>query len=690
MKKYLLLIALISFSLNNSFAQWTNLGPYQGANKMTQNLTRTYLFGSRLYHSDDNGYSWQIENTPAVTFNDLFFLPSKILAATDKGIFVSYDNGINWISHNAGVTDSANGTRDIAQIGSRLILTSTSNIYYSDNNGDSWTLSNISGANVRQIAIVNGVILVSAFIGVYRSIDNGLTYITSNSGILGASPNISNVFCINSVAYAYKVGSIEIYKSTDNGINWLLSNSGLTGSTGSIALVNSKLYFGNVNGLKEYDTLANTWVASMLNQFISGNIIHFYNNKYYGMFSNSPNLIATLDNGQSWQESDSGVLMAGVGKLISTENNKLFGISSGLFLFDEVGNFWNRFSPFNYDFGGTLLSTLNTQILCISYGAGNKYYIGTNGGVWSSADNGFTWIQHHTGLPITNTPAGYKTVKDLYINGNAIIAATTSGIYRSTDQANTWTQVSTLACNDFQKYGSYLYATGNGVFRSNDNGLTWTAFAGATSGGPFLYITGAGGKIFTSPQASGPTSLTVYADTLASSFTTMTSNIGDAYGYGGFLFTKTSYLNTSLSLTSFTDMSDNLPCYFGSVALGCYEPYANANTVFGDNLWLGTSGFSTWYRSLADFGFPVGLNNAQTEKLEIKPYPNPANEIIYFNNLTKADQIEIFNNLGQLQRITLNVDNNGLDISNLAKGFYIYTITDEQHRTKSTGKFIKD
>ncbi|MFN4932037.1 MAG: T9SS type A sorting domain-containing protein, partial [Bacteroidota bacterium] len=61
-----------------------------------------------------------------------------------------------------------------------------------------------------------------------------------------------------------------------------------------------------------------------------------------------------------------------------------------------------------------------------------------------------------------------------------------------------------------------------------------------------------------------------------------------------------------------------------------------------------------------------------------------------FNNLTKADHIEIFNNLGQLQRTTLNVDNNGIDISNLAKGFYIYAITDQQHGTKSTGKFIKD
>ncbi|MFN4811806.1 MAG: T9SS type A sorting domain-containing protein, partial [Bacteroidota bacterium] len=130
--------------------------------------------------------------------------------------------------------------------------------------------------------------------------------------------------------------------------------------------------------------------------------------------------------------------------------------------------------------------------------------------------------------------------------------------------------------------------------------------------------------------------------------------------------------------------------YYASQALGCIETYLTQNTVFGDNLWLGTSGFSTWYRSLADFGFPVGLNNAQTEKLEIKPYPNPANEIIYFNNLTKADQIEIFNNLGQLQRTTLNVDNNGIDISNLAKGFYIYAITDQQHGTRTTGKFIKD
>ncbi len=685
----LILFTIICFGAN---AQWTNSGPDLGANKMRQNNSRIYLFNSRLYHSDDNGNSWQVENTPAVTFNDLFFLPSKILAATDKGIFVSYNNGLSWISHNTGVTDSTNGTRDISQIGTRLILASTSRIYYSDNNGDSWTLSNISGANVRQIAIVNGVVLVCAFVGIYRSTDNGLTYNTSNSGISGVSPNIYNLFELNNILYAHKANTVEVYKSTDDGLTWSLCNSGLTGSTGNISLVNSKLYFGNVNGLKEYNTIANLWSTSPLNQSISGNVIHFYNNKYYGLFSNNPRLVATSDNGTTWNITDNDVLMASIENLSVTNNNILFGFSSlnGMYLFNQTDSLWSRFTPYFYDFGGAIATILSTKVNCIEYGAGNNYYIGTEGGVWSSIDSGITWIQHHIGLPITNTTFSYKTVNDLHINGNVIIAATSLGIYRSTDQANTWTQVSTLATADLQKYGSYLYATGNGVYRSSDNGLTWNAFAGATSGGPFLYITGAGGKIFTSPQASGPTSLTVYADTVASSFTTMIMNIGDAFGFGDFLFMATKYINTSVSLTNLVDMSDNLPCYYGSVALGCYEPFANVNTVFGDNLWLCTSGFSTWYRSLGDFGFPVGVNNKQIIQEEIKVFPNPANDKLYLNGLTNNFTISIYNNLGQLQQTTSNTDNNVLDISNLAKGFYIYSITDEQQNIKTTGKFIKE
>ncbi len=693
-KKYLLLIAVM-FSMISVNAQWNNSGPEFGLGKIRQNNSRLYMLGTRLYHSDDNGDTWTLENTPAVTFNEMFFLPNKIMAATSKGIFVSNDNGLSWLSYNSGITDSTNGVRDIKQIGTRLIATSSGAIYYSDNYGTSWIVSNITGGNVRQIVIVNNTILVCAFGGVYRSIDNGLTYIFSNSGINGSSPNILNIYNYNGEVFCHKSNSIEVYKSADEGLTWTLNNTGLIGSIASnFSLVNNSLFLTTASGL--FQMSGNNWAISPIDNGSKPILYYYINNTYLAnVFSQSLKLVKSINNGSSWLEVTENPKMFSINKLIVTLNNNLFGISNtyGVFLFNEIDSSWSRFTPQSFNFGGTITNGSVGDVYSIIYGAGNKYYIGTDGGVWSSNDSGVTWIQHHVGLPITNVPANYKTVKDLYINGNAIIAATTAGIYRSTDQANTWTQVSSLACNDLQKYGSYLYATGNGVFRSNDNGLTWTAFAGATSGGPFDMIAGAGGKIFTIANQANM----LYADTTATSF----SNNGNdqikfILGYENLLFYigtggYINYYDVNLSVTSVIDASSNLPCY-QPAAGSCYEPYLSNGgiSVFGDNLWLGTSGFSTWYRSLADFGFPVGLNNAQTEKLEIKPYPNPANEIIYFNNLTKADQIEIFNNLGQLQGITLNVDNNGIDISNLAKGFYIYTITDEQHRTKSTGKFIKD
>lgn len=692
-KKYLLFLVLIITTTFSAKAQWTNSGPEFGLGKIRQNNSRLYMLGTRLYHSDDNGDTWTLENTPAVTFNEMFFLPNKIMAATTKGIFISNDNGISWISNNSGITDSTNGVRDIKQIGTRLIATSSGAIYYSDNNGTSWVVSNITGGNVRQIVFINNTILVCAFGGVYRSVDNGLTYVYSNSGINGSSPNILNIYNYNGEVFCHKSNSIEVYKSANEGLTWTLNNTGLIGSIASnFSLVNNSLFLTTASGL--FQLSGNNWAISAIDNGSKPILYYYINNTYLAnVFSQSLKLVKSINNGSSWIEVSENPKMFSINKLIVTINNNLFGISNtyGVFLFSAIDSSWSRFTPQSFNFGGSITSGSVGDVYNIAYGAGNKYYVATDGGVWSSADNGVTWIQHHTGLPITNTPAGYKTVKDLYINGNAIISATTAGIYRSTDQASTWTQVSTLACNDLQKYGSYLYATGNGVFRSNDNGLTWTAFAGAASGGPFLYITGAGSKIFTSPQASGPTSLTNYADTTAASFTLMTSNIGDAYGYGDYLFTGSKYINTAISLSSFSDMSDNLPCYYASLALGCYEPYANTNTVFGDNLWLGTSGFSTWYRSLADFGFPVATINVENENKEIKIYPNPTTNNFTIQNASSKSVVNIFNMQGSKvlnKKLTLNIEN--IIIEQLSNGIYFYQVTDNEGNILGQGKIIKD
>ncbi|MCC6251670.1 MAG: T9SS type A sorting domain-containing protein [Bacteroidia bacterium] len=696
-KKYLLLIALM-FSTLAIKAQWNNSGP-EGRlgyiSKIQQNGNRLYILGSRLFHSDDNGDTWQVENFPSVTINDLYFLPTKILAATSKGIFVSTNNGLSWQSQNTGIVsaDSTSSIVDIDKIGNRLLAVGLAHVYYSDNDGLSWSYGNNLG-NGRRIAVLNSTVLVSINGGIYRSTDNGQTFNLSNAGISGAIPNMQGLLNFNGNIYCHKFNSIEIYTTADEGISWSLINNGITGAAASEPrIVNNTLFARTANQLFQLN--GNSWSPSTLDNGSNPTLLNYSNGIYLGFvnsINSSDKLVKSNNNGSTWSETLETPYMYDINKLI-TANGILFAINNtgSFFKFNPTNLTWSRFVVAGYDFGGTLLSSLSTQVFCVSFGAGNKYYVGTDGGVWSSNDNGVTWVQSHVGLPITNTPAGYKTVKDLYINGNAIIAATTGGIYRSTDQANTWTQVSTLACNDLQKYGSYLYATGNGVFRSNDNGLTWTAFAGATSGGPFLYITGAGGKIFTSPQAIGPTSLTNYADTSATSFTVMASNIGDAYGYGDYLFTGSKYINTAISLSSFSDMSDNLPCYYGSVALGCYEPYANTNTVFGDNLWLGTTGFSTWYRSLVDFGFPVTTVNVVNENKEIKVYPNPTTNSFTIQNASSSSLVNIFNMQGAQvlnKKLTENIE--FISIEELLTGIYFYQITDNEGSILGQGKVIKN
>lgn len=126
-------------------------------------------------------------------------------------------------------------------------------------------------------------------------------------------------------------------------------------------------------------------------------------------------------------------------------------------------------------------------------------------------------------------------------------------------------------------------------------------------------------------------------------------------------------------------MADNLPCYYASVALGCHNPYLYVGqgncsiAIYDEKIWIGGSGFSTWYRSLGDFGFPVSLKEESSTTIELKVYPNPANNKLFVSGIKNDSKLIIYNNLGQLQQINSNIaNNNGIDISNLTKGFYIF------------------
>lgn len=70
-------------------------------------------------------------------------------------------------------------------------------------------------------------------------------------------------------------------------------------------------------------------------------------------------------------------------------------------------------------------------------------------------------------------------------------------------------------------------------------------------------------------------------------------------------------------------------------------------------------------------------------------YPNPASNSVFITGLTKDTQIRIFNSLGQIQREYSRLDKNELDINELEKGLYLFSITDYKLNLKTLVKVIK-
>jgi photosystem II stability/assembly factor-like uncharacterized protein len=105
----------------------------------------------------------------------------------------------------------------------------------------------------------------------------------------------------------------------------------------------------------------------------------------------------------------------------------------------------------------------------------NVIYIGTNGGVLKTTNNGSSWNT----TTITDDTRALLIKSD---NNSVIIAGTKTGIYRSTDAGNSWTLVkSANRVEDIKQHPTnvnIMYAGTNdspsNFFRSTDGGATWT------------------------------------------------------------------------------------------------------------------------------------------------------------------------------------------------------------------------
>lgn len=122
----------------------------------------------------------------------------------------------------------------------------------------------------------------------------------------------------------------------------------------------------------------------------------------------------------------------------------------------------------------TGLSTVGMQALAAA--SSTTLYAGTSGGVFKTTDSGGNWTAKNSGLTDTNVTA--LAIDPL--NANVVYAGTPSGVFKSTNGGDSWTasnagltstEVRALAID-----GSAIYAvTAGGVFKSTDAAANWTA-----------------------------------------------------------------------------------------------------------------------------------------------------------------------------------------------------------------------
>ncbi len=193
-------------------------------------------YSRRVFRSSDRGINWQPSTLNASEINRIVFKPGGKVFASGYGFYRSTDNGNSWVERVDGLPQYSRINTAVVAQNSALLLAvqegfASSSIWYSSNDGDNWVTTGMVLPYTNHLLVTRsgsiiagtGTIL-SSLRGVYRSTDNGFTWVAS--GLSG-----KNIFGLAQDStgnlYAGTDGPGSIYLSMDDGITWSPRSSGL-------------------------------------------------------------------------------------------------------------------------------------------------------------------------------------------------------------------------------------------------------------------------------------------------------------------------------------------------------------------------------------------------------------------------------------------------------------------------------
>lgn len=417
--------------------------------------------------STDNGISWN--NWIHLGTLCISIGPNGyVYTGTWKGIYRSTDEGVSWSKMSDGLPDLNISCIEFDSSGTVYLGTGSSHnkgngIYYSQNNGETWTHLALSDTTVQSLVLIDNKILAGTLnYGIVISSDSGKKWVVSNNGLMD-----NNVFRIrmasDSILFTASDRAGGIHKSTDLGHSWKQIGPP-RGLVESVAKNNKgQLYVGS-NGVNKLELNSGEWTNLGLNDFyihcirVKNDTILFAGTDLHGLYRST-------NEGITWERISSDSNSRVVDIEVQRDGSLLLAESKNLFISYDDGetmSVWSNEKSYPYldeieiNHAGDIFIANSKQVFRCLYNSfdfkkifeGNsisgisvndpdRIFIseaGDSGGIYVSENNGVNWEKSFNG-----------DVSSIFVtNGLLIFAAVYNhGIIISSDHGLSWDTTST-------------------------------------------------------------------------------------------------------------------------------------------------------------------------------------------------------------------------------------------------------
>lgn len=546
------------------FGNWQVVGPSGGDVRVItidpRNKERLYIstLDGQIHTSSDGGRSWHLLvnlNEPELVLDQLFVDSSdsqKIYASGHRhkmagGFFRSTDGGATWKESKDLRNESIHAMTQ-SPLDPKVILVGTINgVWISrDSGGDFEKISSgTMPVNIDSLAMDprnTSTMYAGTWWRAYKTVDSGKNWRLIKNGMI----DDSDVFAItlNSRNPEHVIASAcsGIYESINGGEKWskiqgIPSQSRRTRDIVQHPTIPGTIYAGTTEGFWMTTNGGKTWsLTTQRNLEINSIAIHPDEPNRVFIGTNNYGVMVSNDGGRNFVQTNDGFTsrftysvtpdIEQPNRLYAATHNTATG-GGFFFISSDGGRNWQQAR--NLD-----VNRVRAFVLRQDPKDPNQMYLGTNVGLFRSADRGLSWVQVVAARSIRKTPVRKATpkrpvkrtgavtarvqpsspsaivpptvpaitekIKVLeFIPGGGLLAGTDKGLYRSRDLAKGWEKLSFgLGINEniFAIHVSpsrpatiWAGTATSGVVVSRDNGKTWAKTAGAVDNIPVSSIT---------------------------------------------------------------------------------------------------------------------------------------------------------------------------------------------------------